>query len=215
MLTEDRLKNINLIKELDREEQSRLLRVLKERRCPKGSYIVYAEDPGPSVMFILEGKVKINLVSDEGKEVVLANLEAGEFFGEIALLTGEDRSANVVAVNDCVLLVLGQEDFRNHILQNSGLALALMRELALRLRTASTKIGDLALYDVYERVYRTLKSLAKEAAGGKMIIQDRPTHQELSAMVGTSREMVSRALKDLEEEGAIVIEGKRVELRRE
>lgn len=215
MISLSELRKIPLLVELSDEELTRLATVMKERRTPKGSYIVYVEDPGPSMMFIAEGKVKINLISNDGKEVVLATLEEGDFFGEIAVLTGEDRSANVVALADCRLFVLGSDDFNRHILENSGLTRAMVKELALRLRTASTKIGDLALYDVYRRVARTLKSMGKPTMkDGKEIhiIEERPTHQELASMVGTSREMVTRALKGLEEDRCIVVEGKHIEV---
>lgn len=215
MISLSELRKIPLLVELSDEELTRLANVMKERRTPKGSYIVYVEDPGPSMMFIAEGKVKINLISNDGKEVVLATLEEGDFFGEIAVLTGEDRSANVVALSDCRLFVLSSDDFNRHILENSGLTRAMVKELALRLRTASTKIGDLALYDVYRRVARTLKAMGKPTMkDGKEIhiIEERPTHQELASMVGTSREMVTRALKGLEEDRCIIVEGKHIEV---
>ncbi len=215
MIQESHLRKIHLFRELESAELARLIPVLKERHAPKGSYIVYVDDPGPSIMFILEGKVKITLVSSEGKEIVLAHLGEGDFFGEIALLTGEDRSANVVASTDCTVLILASDDFKKHILERSGLALNLMRELALRLRAASAKIGDLALYDVFERVFRQLRSLAKpDPKTGVETIDDRPTHQEISSMVGTSREMVSRALKNMEEDETIRVSGKRIEILR-
>ena len=215
MIPVSELKKFPLLVELSEAELSNLGAVLKERRAPKGSYIVYAEDPGPSMMFIAEGKVKINLMSNDGKEVVLANMDEGEFFGEIALLTGSDRSANVIALTDCRLFVLHEEDFTNHLTQFTGLARGMLRELAYRLRAASSKIGDLALYDVYRRVARTLKSMGtpKDLDGKEIhVIDERPTHQELAAMVGTSREMVTRALKGLEEDRCIVVEGKRIEV---
>lgn len=215
MLAIHKLKHIPLLSPLPDAELAHLAEVLRERHVPKGSYIVCAEDPGPSMMFIAEGKVKITLMSKDGKEVVLANLNEGDFFGEMALLTGEERSANVVALTDCSLLVLGDEDFHAHLKQNSGLALSMLRELAFRLRAATSKIGDLALYDVYRRVARTLRSMGRpEQREGKEIyvISERPTHQDLAAMVGTSREMVTRALKGLEEDGCVVLSGKRLEL---
>lgn len=209
------LRQIPLFGDLSDGEVGALANVLRERRVPKGSFIVCADDPGPSMMFILEGKVKINLLSRDGKEVVLANLEEGEFFGELALLTGEDRSANVVALTDCRLFVFNQDDFDRHLDQHTGFSRVLLRELAYRLRKASAKIGDLALYDVYRRVARTLKSIGEPVMrDGKEIhiVPERPTHQELAAMVGTSREMVTRALKGLEEDRCIVIDGKKIEV---
>ncbi|MCB0323610.1 MAG: Crp/Fnr family transcriptional regulator [Bdellovibrionales bacterium] len=217
MIPEHQLRQIALFKELDSAELAKLGAVIQERRIPKGSYIVYEGDPGPSMMFLLEGKAKVNLVSPEGKEIVLANLDKGEFFGEISVLTGEDRSANVVATTDCRLLVFPADEFKRHVSQYPGLAFAMMKELALRLRASSEKIGDLVLYDVYRRVARTLKGLAKLVAVGdeeKLLIEERPTHQELANMVGTSREMVTRALKGLEEDGCIIIDNKRIEVRK-
>lgn len=209
------LRQVPLFAEISDEELTHLLGMLRERRAPRGSYIVYVEDPGPSMMFLIEGKAKVNLLSNDGKEVVLAHLSDGEFFGEIALLTGEDRSANVVAITDCKLLVLNTEDFKRHIAKYSGLAHAMLKELAERLRSATLKIGDLALYDVYRRVARTLKSMGEKQRIGDRdawVINERPTHQELASMVGTSREMVTRALKGLEEDRCIIIDGKRIEL---
>lgn len=209
------LRAIPLFTELNDEELTHLHGALRERRAPRGSYIVYVEDPGPSMMFLVEGRAKVNLLSNDGKEVVLAHLADGDFFGEIALLTGEDRSANVVALTDCKLLVLNAEDFSRHISRFSGLAHAMLKELALRLRSATLKIGDLALYDVYRRVARTLRSMGEKrrvADKDVWVIEERPTHQELASMVGTSREMVTRALKGLEEDRCIVIDGKRIEL---
>lgn len=213
MATEHQLRDIPLLKSLDATELLKLSTLVKERRAPKGSYLVYAEDPGPSIMFIVQGKAKVTLVSSEGKEIVLYNLSKGDFFGEIAVLTGEDRSANVVATSDCKVLVLDAADFRRHVQENNGLAMAMMKELATRLRQASMKIGDLALFDVYRRVARTLKSMAKpkDVDGEEILtITERPTHQELANMVGTSREMVTRALKGLEEDGCIEIDSKEI-----
>ncbi len=217
MLADHNLREIPLFRDLEQSELVKLTQVIKERRAPKGTYIVYAEDPGPSIMFLAQGKAKVTLNSSEGKEIVLYQLSKGEFFGEIAVLTGEDRSANVVAMTDCRLFVLEAEDFRKHLQDNAGLAWAIMKELALRLRQASSKIGDLALYDVYRRVARTLKSLAKpmgQEPEEVFVIEDRPTHQELANMVGTSREMVTRALKGLEEDACISIENKQIIIRK-
>ncbi len=217
MISESELRQIPLLNQLDSAELKKLIEVMRERKAPKGSYIVYAEDSGASMLFLVEGRAKVTLVSDEGKEIVLFNLGEGDFFGELAVLSGEDRSANVVATTDCRLFVLGAEDFRRHVTENNGLALAMMKELALRLRAATAKIGDLALYDVYRRVARTLRSLAAVERVGdaeSYRVVDRPTHQELANMAGTSREMVTRALKGLEEDGCITIEGNSILIRK-
>ncbi len=217
MIPEHQLRQIALFDELDSAELLRLGAVMQERRVPKGSYIVYEGDPGPSMMFLFEGKAKVNLVSNEGKEIVLAMYEPGDFFGEISVLTGEDRSANVVALSDCKLFALPGEEFKMHISGENGLAACVMKQMALRLRASSAKIGDLVLFDVYRRVARTLKSLARpKTVDGeeRLVIEERPTHQELANIVGTSREMVTRALKGLEEDECIFVDNKQIEFRK-
>ncbi len=217
MIPEHQLRTLPVFSELEGSELEKLGAAMVERRVPKSSYIVYEGDPGPSMMFLFEGKAKVNLVSNEGKEIVLAMYEPGDFFGEISVLTGEDRSANVVALTDCRLFALPGEEFKRHISGENGLAACMMREMALRLRASSMKIGDLVLFDVYRRVARTLKSLARPTTVNgeeRLVIQDRPTHQELANIVGTSREMVTRALKGLEEDECILIDSKRIEFRK-
>lgn len=212
---EEQLKQIPLLKEIDQEELDKLALLVRKRRAVKGEHVIFAEDPEKSLMFIVEGQVKVSLVGDVGKEVILAYLGKGDFFGEMALLTGDTRSADVVAAADCTILSLSERDFEEHILENPGLSVALLKELAGRLRCASRKIGDLVLFDVYRRVARTLRSLAEEEEcdGQKvLIVKKRPTHQELASLVGTSREMVTRALKELSEEGCIEIEGRRINI---
>jgi CRP-like cAMP-binding protein len=211
MVTIDSLKKIPILSAISDTELTELASVLRIRTVPKGNIVVYEQDDATSMMFIQSGEVKVTLSSSDGKEVVLALLGPGDFFGEISLLTGEKRSANVVTASDCEFLVLSEADFLKHLNNNSGLALQMLRELASRLRFSSSQIGDLALYDVYRRVARTLKAHAVETKkDGEMIflIEKRPTHQELASMVGTSREMVTRALKGLEEDGCIEIVGK-------
>ena len=213
MITLPQLQAIPLLAGLAELELAELGAVLTSRKVKKGNFIVYADDPGPSLMFIHGGSVKISLLSDDGKEIVLSTMGPGEFFGELALLTGEDRSANVIAQEATEVFVLSEEDFNLHILKNNGLSRALLRELAFRLQAATAKIGDLALFDVYRRVARTLKSIGenRETPDGTVsFIEKRPTHQELASMVGTSREMVTRALKGLEEDGCIEMDGKSI-----
>lgn len=213
MASTEQLKQISILAPLEQDELESLAPLLGKREFKKKNHIITKDDDSKNLMFLLEGKAKVTISSIEGKEVILAYLSPGDFFGELALLTGEDRSADVVAMNSCSVLFLSEADFRKHSNKFQGLNLAIMKELALRLRTATAKIADLALYDVYQRSLSALKSLAeeKEVEGERiLIIQDRPKHQELASMIGTSREMVTRALKSLEEDGLIEMDGKKV-----
>lgn len=215
MNTQD-LSKIHIFKTLTSEEIKHLLSLLRENTYKKNATIMTAEKTGANMMFISEGSVKVNLFSKEGKEVIIASLGEGDFFGEISLLTKTPRSANVVAQSDCKILVLDEMGFNEHISQYTGLSKAMLVELANRLRLSSKKIEDLALFDVYRRLARILRgmgTLEKQENGKEFyLISNRPTHQELAALGGTSREMVTRALKGLEEDGCIKIVGKRLEL---
>ncbi len=211
----NKLKLVPLLAKLPEEELEALAQIMIERDCAKNASVIQAEEHSTSLMFILDGKARVSLASNDGKEVVLSHLDRGDFLGEISLLTGEGRSADVSTLEPCKFAILSQEAFHTHIKSYPGLLLSLSKELAIRLRDASSKIGDLALLDVYRRVARTLQGLAssEEREGTTVhIIDKRPTHQELAAMAGTSREMVTRALKGLEEDGCITIEGKKIEI---
>ena len=162
------------------------------------------------MMFIVSGIVKVSLINDEGKEFVLTRLDAGEMIGELALITGATRTADVIAIEDTVVFVLSKTDFLNHAKKYSGMMLALLKALARRLSYSTQKSGELALLDVYHRLANVLIDMAESHEGEVGVINSRPTHQELAAMVGTSREVVSRALKNMEQEGSISIEGKRI-----
>lgn len=215
MLNLDQLRSIPILAELSETELEQLGTVMNSKKAKKGTYIIHKSDPGAELMFVADGKVKISIVSDEGKEVVIAHFSRGDFFGELSLLTGEPRSADVVALEDSVIYTLSASDFHAHIEKYPGLSRGLLTELAQRVRASSGKIADLVLYDVYRRVARTLMTIAEplEEDGESIhVIEKRPTHQELSAMVGTSREMVTRALKGLEEDRCIITDGKQIKI---
>lgn len=213
MASTNTLLEIPILASLSKEELEALASLLSERKFKKNNHIISKDDDSKSLMFLAQGKAKVTISSIEGKEVILAYLRRGEFFGELALLTGEDRSADVVALNDCSVLFLSSEDFKRHAAKFQGLNLAMMKELAKRLRAATSKIADLALYDVYKRVVNALESIAeKRIINGEdaLVIDERPKHQDLASMIGTSREMVTRALKSLEDDAVITIEGKQI-----
>lgn len=204
------LKELSFFRRIADDELSKLSEFLIKKSYNKGNYIVRAKDEDDSLMFVLSGKCRVALSTEDGREVILAHLKEGDFLGEIALLTGSERSADVIAAKDTTVLLLSRANFELHIKQHSSLAVALLRHLALRLRDASAKIADLALLDVYCRVARAISDLPYKSQGQLRVVENRPTHQELAAMVGTSREMVTRALKRLEEEEYISIDGKQI-----
>ena len=207
------IRKIPLFASLTDAERERLTEFLVLREFAKGTSILIASDVGQDIMFVADGSVDVKRASSDGREVILVRLGVGEFFGEIAFLTGARRSADVVAAEDTMVLSLRAGDFEALLRTNPGFARALLVDLAHRVAAASTRIADLALLDVYCRVHRTLKGLAvRDDATKELVVLERPTHKDLAAMVGTSREMVTRALAKLEEEEVIVIAEKQVRI---
>jgi len=162
--------------------------------------------------------VKVNLLSEDGREVILSLLGPGSVFGELSLLDGKPRSANVVAIEDTQLIMLRRSDFLHLVYRVPQIAIALLAELASRLRKTDRKIEGLALLDVTSRISETLLQLANERGTetpAGVVLKDRPTHQQLANMAGTTREMVSRVLKRLEQQGYISSKGRTITILRE
>ena len=195
------------------EDQLRMLATLVTRRsASRGSIIVAAGDPTDSLYIILSGRFKVMMSDAEGKEVILAILSGGEFFGEMGLIDDAPRSASVVAIEPCELLVLTRRDFKKCMVENADMAMGVMRGLVRRLREADRKIGSLALLDVYGRVARLLLDMAETVDGQKMVTKRLPK-QDIAKMIGASREMVSRVMKDLQTGGYIEMRGSSIVLR--
>jgi len=195
------------------EEQLRLLATVVSRRsATRGSIIMAAGDPTDSLYIILSGRFKVMMSDADGKEVILSILGPGEFFGEMGLIDDNPRSASVVAIEPCELLVITRRDFKKCMAENAEMAMAVMRGLVRRLREADRKIGSLALLDVYGRVARLLLDMAETVDGQKMVTKRLPK-QDIAKMIGASREMVSRVMKDLQTGGFIEMRGSTILLR--
>jgi CRP/FNR family cyclic AMP-dependent transcriptional regulator len=203
------LQNIPLFSVLGTEELDAIERLAVTRKYPKNSVIINEGDHTDSLYVILSGKVKIFLTDNQQKEVIVAIQRTGDYFGELALLDEAPRSASVMTMEPCTLLMITRNAFERHLASEPKIAISLMRGLAKRLRATTENVKSLALLDVYGRIARTLLQLAK-AEQGHQVIDERLTHQDLANMVGASREMVSRIMKDLARGDYIKIEGKRI-----
>lgn len=180
-------------------------RMAVKRKFARHRTIVYAGDKTNSLFVIVNGSVKVLSRDAEGREVILAFLGKGECFGEMGLIDGSPRSADVVAFDACELLEISRDDLVKAVKDNADLSLNIMRSLVTRLRQANWKIEGLALMDVYGRVAKNLFDLS-EVVGGVRIIQRKVTKQDMAKLVGASREMVTRVMKDLERSGYIRME---------
>lgn len=210
MTTADFLTTVPLFASLAPAEVAAFASLLREKSYPKGSVILFEDDPGDSLFVVREGRVKVVLVSEEGREVILGILGVGEHFGELSLIDDEPRSAHVVAMEESTLLVLRRDDFRRRVEQNPAVAWALLIEMSHRLRRADEKIGSLVLLDVPGRIARVL--LDASAESGSDDIEKPLTHQTIAHVIGASRETVSRAMREFVEAGWIATEQRRVRI---
>jgi CRP/FNR family transcriptional regulator, cyclic AMP receptor protein len=206
----DFLATVPILGGLSREELERFADLTREKDYPKGSVILFEDDPGDSLYLVREGRVKVVLVGEDGREVILGVLGVGEHFGELSLIDDQPRSAHVIAMEDSQLLVLRREDFRKRVEASPAVAWALLTELSRRLRRADGKIGGLVLLDVPGRIARLLLDFAAESSGDQ--IEKPLTHQTIAQMIGASRETVSRSMRDFQDAGWIAVERRKIRI---
>jgi CRP/FNR family cyclic AMP-dependent transcriptional regulator len=206
------MKTVPLFSSLPEEQLRMLTTVVTRKSAPRSTTIMAGGDPTDSLYIVLSGRLKVMMSDAEGKEVILSILGPGEFFGEMGLIDDEPRSATVVTIEPCELLSIAKRDFKKCLAENFEMTQAVMRGLVKRLREADRKIGSLALLDVYGRVARLLMDMA-ETVDGEKVVTKRLPKQDIAKMIGASREMVSRVMKDLQTGGYIEMRGSTIVLR--
>ena len=202
------LRRVPLFSQLSDADITRLAESARERNYPKNSVILFEDDPGDALYVVITGQVKVVLIGEDGREVILSVLQEGQFFGEMALIDDEPRSAHVIAMTDANLLVLRREDFQRRLQEAPTIALGLLGEMSRRMRKADDKIGGLVLLDVNGRVARLLLQMADENDG--KTITRRVTHHTIAQMIGSSRETVSRTIRDLADRGLVEVSRKAI-----
>ena len=196
----DVVRSVPIFEGLNDEELELLISQGKVQNYPKNSVFINEGDQSNSLFIILEGKAKVFLSDEEGKEVILGIEGAGGFLGEIALLDSEPRSASVMTTEKTRVLIVSRDLFQSFILSNPEIALGIIRGLTKRMRGLISNVRNLALKNVYRRLVGTLQSMAEDEDGMR-VVHTRLTHQDLADIIGASREMVSRILKDLHNGG--------------
>ena len=210
-------KRFALFAELDDRELASIAAVAKTRRYAKDDVVFHADESGDVFCLIKEGQVKVTMISPEGKEIILSLLGPGEFFGEMALIEDEPRSATVVATEALELVTIWRSDFLQILAENFSITKKVLMEMSHRLRNASNRIESLATMDVYGRLARFFLDLAREqgkSLDNGYVAVTRPTHQAIANMIGTSRETVSRLIHDLMRQNLLLSEGKTIYLRK-
>lgn len=210
----DLFDEIPLFKVLEKGDRDALASHFVLRSHPKSSVIINEGDDTSSLYIILQGRVKIYLSDDAGKEVVLHIEGPGEYFGEVSLLDECPRSASVMTMEDCRFAVLKRDAFIKCLTDNPRLAFIIIQGLTTRLRALSENIRSLALMDVYGRVARLLNELASEQEDGSWVIEESLTQNEIANRIGASTKMVGRIMQDLKKGGYIRKQEKQIIIER-
>ena len=205
------LRAIPLFRDMPEKDLADIAGLLIDRKFPRDAVIYEDGSMGDYMYIISEGQVKITKMSEDGREKILEILGPGNFHGEMALLDRAPRSASAKTITPCVLLALSRADFLGLLKQNHEVTLELIRVLARRLRETDEQIKGLLFERVEGRTRRLLARLAKEPVPGRedKIATSPITHQQLADLVGTSRETITRVVKELKDEGWLEQEGKR------
>ncbi len=194
----DLIRRVPLFSMLTVEQAQTIADGVVKRRYRRGEMIVEQGRKSDALFILLSGRARVITSDARGREVILAVLEAGDYLGEMSLIDNEPHSATVRAEVQTDVLVLGRNEFSVCLPDNSSLSYAILRGLVARLRNADRQIESLALLDVYGRVARALLDMAEDDEG-RRVIRSKVSRQDLAKVVGASREMVSRVMKDLEE----------------
>ena len=207
------LKYIPLFSELVDDDLRAISKVTVKQNFRKDNMVLIEEEVGSTMFIILDGRVKISRISDEGREVILSIMSEGDFFGEMSILDGQARSANVITLEDSSILIIHREDFLQMMHDYPQIAINLLKELAHRLRRSDSQIKSLSLQNATGKVASTLLRIADDSGKihlGQVEIPKLPPQQDLANMAGTSRETISRVLKSLSEKGYLRKEGNKL-----
>jgi CRP/FNR family cyclic AMP-dependent transcriptional regulator len=197
------IRRVPLFSALTASQAASVAEAVVKRRFKRGEAIVAQGEKSNALSIILTGRARVINSDDRGREVILATLRSGDYVGEMSLIDDEPHSATVRAEIQTDVLVLGRLEFARCMPENSSMAYALLKGLVQRLRYADRQIESLALMDVYGRVARALMEFSSDDGEGNALIRNKVSRQDLAKMVGASREMVSRVMRDLEERGFV------------
>ena len=197
------LRRVPLFAALTPTQSASIADAIIKNRFKRAEMVVEQGKKSDALYIILTGRARVMSTDSRGREVILATLQPGDYIGEMSLIDDEPHSATVRTEVQTDVLVLDRDAFSRCLPENASRSYNIMRGLVQRLRHADRKIESLALMDVYGRVARSLIEFAVDDGVGNLKIRDKISRQDLAKMVGASREMVSRVMKDLEERGFV------------
>jgi CRP/FNR family cyclic AMP-dependent transcriptional regulator len=202
------LENVPLFSGLPKEALTEIEQHGSVKSYKKNVIVINQDDETYSLYVILSGSVKVFVSGEDGREAVLNHQEAGDYFGDLALIDKQPRVASVMTMEPSKFMIISRVDFLTCLSKNPEIAINLIKPMTRRMRMLAKNVSSLALLDVYGRVARILLEQSEEQ--GDVLVTEKLTQQEIADMVGASRAMVSRILKDLKEGGYISIEKKRI-----
>jgi CRP/FNR family cyclic AMP-dependent transcriptional regulator len=188
------LENVSLFADVPPHFLAELEKLSVQRKYPKNTVLVTEGDESTHMYIIRKGTVSAFLNNEDGRQVNLNYMHEGDYFGELALIDGKPRSASIMTITDCEILLVSRASVQDLIQKHPEFAMSLLCEVTRRVRELTDSVKDMALLDVYGRVSAALEKLSDD---NKRIHNPKVTHQDIANMVGSSREMVSRIMKQL------------------
>lgn len=207
------LKEIPFLSEVPAGALDTLALRAKRNTFPKHSLLINEGDETTSLYILLSGKVRVYTSDDSGREITLQTLLPVSYFGELALFTNEPRSASVMTAEKSSCAVISRTDFKHWLIDHPEVAFRLIGDLAVSVKRLTDKVKQLALLNVYERTILALQEMAIKEEN-VYVIHNRPTQQELACLVGASREMINKIMKELTKGGYISIGNKTLTIER-
>jgi len=207
------LKEIPLFACLDDHALEKLRSAAVMRKYPKNTILFSKGDLSDSMYVVVQGKVKAVIFNEDGREMLLSIYKPGEYFGEMAMLDGQPRSASMVTKTPCQFLIIPRQDFKSALFGNPEMASRLLNRILGKLREATDRIEGLTFLNVYGRIVNLFLQMA-QVQDGELMLAERLTHQEIANMVGSSREMVSRIMKELIGGGYIAVDKKTIVIKK-
>jgi CRP-like cAMP-binding protein len=215
MSSSEFLAYVPIFSEIPMEIIEKIEKIGTRKNYLKNDVILMENEVGTALFVIVTGKVKVARTSGDGREVILTILSESDFFGEMAILDGQTRSATVVAIEDSELFLIQRNDFINLLKEFPEVAISLLQELTKRLRSADAKIKALSLKDAEGKVATVLLQLADDVGKikqGKVEIEKLPLQQDLANMAGTSRETISRTIHSFAKKGLVELDGNKLRI---
>jgi len=207
------LENFNIFKELKDESMQELSRITSMQDIPKNQPIYFPQEPSNSIFFLKKGRVKLTRASKDGKEMILALVNKGEVFGEMAYLDEGERNDFATALDDCLVCAINKNEFKEFVDRNPELNLRITKLIGLKLKKYSERIEELVFKDAEQRLVSFLLRLADENGkqiGDEIFVKPFLKHQDIAELTATSRQTVNSILTDLREKKIINFDRKKL-----